>query len=37
LVHWQAHTGSIIGHNIVKCPNCGISHDTPDQPLRLFR
>jgi hypothetical protein len=37
LVHWQARTGLIIGDHLVRCPNCGTSHDTPDKPLRLFR
>ena len=37
LVHSQARTGLIIGHHFVRCPNCGASHDTPDQPMRLFR
>jgi hypothetical protein len=36
-VHWKARTGLIVGHYSVRCPNCGTSHDTPDQPLRLFR
>jgi hypothetical protein len=36
-VHWKARTGPIVGYHSVRCPNCGASHDTPGQPLRLFR